>query len=53
MDEARRKLRIFLICVVMSAVLLGVVYYYTDIHKSTDVSDGTLVELTASEKAGA
>ncbi len=51
MEEAKRKLRNFLICVVMSAVLLGVVYYFTDIYESTDVSEGTLVELIDSEMA--
>ena len=51
MEEARRKLRNFLICVVMSAVLLGVIYYFSDIYESTNVSEGTLVELMDSEMA--
>lgn len=44
MEEARRKLRVFLICVVMTAVLVGVIYYFTDVYGSNDVSEGTLVQ---------
>ena len=43
MEEVRRKLRVFLICVVMAAVLIGVIYYFTDIYGRPDVSEGTLV----------
>lgn len=43
MEEARRKLRIFLICVVMAAVLVGMIYYFTDVYSNGDVSEGTLV----------
>ena len=49
MEEAKRKLRIFLICVVMAAVLVGMVYYFTDIYGSEDVSEGTLVMLSNEE----
>ena len=44
MEEAKRKLRIFLICVVMTAVLVGVIYYFTDVYGTSDVSEGTLVQ---------
>ena len=43
MEEARRKLRIFLICVVMAAVLVGMIYYFTDVYEDVDVNEGTLV----------
>jgi len=43
MEEARRKLKIFLVCVVMTAVLIGIIYYFTDVYKATDISEGTLV----------
>lgn len=43
MEEAKRKLRIFLVCVVMAAVLVGVIYYFTDVYGSTAVSEGTLI----------
>ena len=45
MEEARRKIRVFLICVVMAAVLVGVIYYFTDVYGSSDISEGTLVML--------
>jgi len=49
MEEARRKLRIFLLCVVMSAVLIGVIYYFTDVYGTSDVSEGTLVQQISEE----
>lgn len=47
MEEAKRKLRIFLFCVVMSAVLIGVIYYFTDVYVDSDISEGTLVKYTS------
>lgn len=44
MEEARRKLRVFLICVVVAAVLIGVIYYFTDVYGTSDISEGTLVK---------
>ena len=49
MEEAKRKLRIFLICVVMTAVLVGMIYYFTDVYGSKDVSEGTLVKSQVQE----
>ena len=49
MEEARRKLRVFLICVVMAAVLIGVIYYFTDVYGSSDISEGTLVKVGEAE----
>lgn len=49
MEEARRKLRIFLICVVMAAVLIGVIYYFTDVYENGAVSEGTLVRCMCEE----
>ncbi len=44
MDEARRKLRLCLIIVVLAAVAVGVIYYFTDVYGQNKVSDGTLVK---------
>ena len=44
MEEARRKLRIFLICVVMTAVLVGLIYYFTDVYEGAYVNEGTIVK---------
>lgn len=49
MEEARRKLRIFLICVVMTAVLVGVIYYFTDVYGTSTISEGTLVHHISEE----
>lgn len=44
MEEDRRKIRIFLICIVMTAVLVGIIYYVTDVYSSKGISEGTLVQ---------
>lgn len=49
MEEARKKLRIFLFCVVIMAVLVGVIYYFTDVYGSQDISEGTLVRITCED----
>lgn len=43
MEEARKRLRICLICVVAVAVIVGAVYYFHDIRGSRNISEGTLV----------
>lgn len=43
MEEARKKIRICLICVVAAAILIGLIYYFTDIYGTSNVSEGTLV----------
>ena len=49
MEEARKKLRIFLVCVVMAAVLVGVIYYFTDVYEEPIVIDGILVKCECEE----
>lgn len=43
MEEARRKLRVCLICVVMAAVIVGIIYYVGAVNTEKQVNDGTLV----------
>lgn len=43
MEKARRKLRIFLCMLVAAAVVVGVVYYFYEVKRQKDLSDGTLV----------
>lgn len=43
MEEARKKLKLCLLCVVLLAVIVGVIYYAGVVGKETKVSDGTLV----------
>lgn len=49
MEEAKRKLRIFLVCVVMAAVMIGLIYYFTDVYGSQPVNDGILVRCVCEE----
>ena len=43
MEETRKKLRIFLVSVVVTAVIFGLVYYFRDVKSYTPVSEGTLI----------
>jgi len=43
MDEARKKLRVCLICVVAVAIIIGFIYYFGDVKSRNHVSEGTLV----------
>lgn len=43
MDEARRKIRICLLFIVMIAALMGVVYYMNDVKGGNNMEEGTLV----------
>ena len=43
MEEGRRKIRICLLCVVMAAVLAGLIYYFSETYQIQNISDGTLV----------
>ena len=47
MEEARKKLRVCLICVVAVAVVVGVVYYFHDLGGGKEVSEGTLITITS------
>jgi len=49
MEETRKKLRIFLVCMVMAAVLVGIVYYFTDVYEKQMISDGILVKCICEE----
>ncbi len=46
MDEARKKLRVCLICVVAVAVIVGAVYYFQDLKGTQQTSEGTLVTIS-------
>lgn len=49
MDEARKKLRVCLIFLVIAAVVIGVIYYVNDVYGKKDVNDGTLVQMRQEE----
>ena len=43
MEQARKRIRVCLICVVMAAVIVGFIYYFNDGREQSDMSEGTLV----------
>lgn len=51
MDEARKKLRICLFCVVMAAVIIGAIYYINDVSNNNNINEGTLV-ISGTESRG-
>ena len=51
MEEARRKLRVCLICVVMAAVIVGIIYYVGAVNTEKQVNDGTLVRTEKLQEA--
>ena len=50
MEEARKRLRVCLIFVVLLAILVGCIYYFGDKNREKDVSEGTLVMIEAESK---
>lgn len=44
MEEARKKLRLCLAVVVAAAVIIGLIYYFNDVKKGGNMSEGTLVK---------
>lgn len=43
MDESRKKLWVCLFCVVMLAVAVGMIYYFSDYRNSAGMGDGVLI----------
>lgn len=43
MEEARRKLRICLLFIVMAAIIVGCIYYFGEAEKQKHINEGTLV----------
>lgn len=53
MDDARKKLRVCLLCVVAAAVIIGCIYFFNDIRNQEQISEGTLVMQEMTEGGGA
>lgn len=51
MEDARRKIRICLVCVVTAAVIIGMIYYFRDVKGVSSVNDGTLVFISEGVKS--
>lgn len=50
MEEARKRLRICLICIVAIAVIIGGVYYLNEASQEKNPSEGTLVRAEETER---
>lgn len=49
MERAKKRVRICLLCVVMIAVVMGILYYYHDLNEEGVQAEGTLVSESCSE----
>ena len=45
MEKAKRRVRICLLCVVLTAGIMGILYYYNEIKQESLNGEGTLVPL--------
>lgn len=43
MEKSRKKLRVCLFCVVLAAVAVGFIYYFSEVRTSRGTDDGVLV----------
>lgn len=43
MDKMRKRIRICLLCVVMTAVVVGLLYYYSEMQGEGAMNRGTLI----------
>lgn len=43
MEKGKKRIRICLVCVVLTAVLIGLFYYYYQLQGESDNSQGTLI----------
>ncbi|MEF9940844.1 MAG: hypothetical protein RR799_00870 [Lachnospiraceae bacterium] len=43
MNQSRKKLRICLFCVVLTAVIIGAGYYYLEVQGTKHTGQGTLI----------
>lgn len=43
MEKAKKRVRICLLCVVMIAIVMGILYYYHEIGEQGMKAEGTLV----------
>lgn len=49
MEKVRRKIHFCLFLVVMTAVIMGMLYYYGQSQEKTSISEGTLISSLQTE----
>lgn len=42
-EKSRKRIRICLICVVLTAVVIGIFYYYYEMQGNMAINEGTLI----------
>lgn len=43
MEKSRKRVRVCLFCVVLTAVLIGFIYYFTNVKNTKAIDDGVLI----------
>ncbi len=43
MEKERKKVRVCLFCVVLIAIAVGLVYYFSDVRKTETIDTGVLI----------
>lgn len=49
MEKAKKRVRVCLLCVVMIAVIMGILYYYHELNEEGIQAEGTLVSASYKE----
>lgn len=52
MEKAKRRVRVCLLCVVIIAVVMGILYYYHEMNEDGVQAEGTLVMVDCGRWAG-
>lgn len=52
MEKAKRRVRICLLCVVIVAVVMGILYYYHEMNEDGVQAEGTLVMADCGRRVG-
>ena len=49
MEKAKRRVRICLLCVVVLAIVMGILYYYHELRNTEIQAEGTLIAVTGNQ----
>ena len=52
MEKAKRRVRMCLLCVVIVAVVMGILYYYHEMNEDGVQAEGTLVMADCGRRVG-
>ncbi len=46
MEKSRKRLRVCLFCIVLLAIAVGLIYYFSDVRNVNEIEDGVLISGT-------